>query len=313
MKKIFYCAFILAFTGIMFGAERPLKAPSAAQESSPFDKLPIELKTIFLKFLVEADELKDKTKFQKLQFAANNIRHYMMVNRRMSAYLDDVAINGDLLQELAKRYANGYLSEAMVALHTTGARKWFSQWVIENNIKRQGPYMTGRTTKAVQDYVNLAYILLRLIDNNTVDGINFILTYFPEVIDIGVTRTSSQRSRERESTTILIEAVKHGNLAIVDRILQMPTLSTKILNEQYDGHDDIHGTALIYAVQRGDLAMVNRLLQMPGIDVNKQHSSGYLRYAYDNKPALKIAKSLPDSNPNKKAIINALLAKGATE
>ncbi len=305
MKKICYCAFILIFSGIIFGAEKPLKAPSAAQESSYFDKLPIELKKIVLKFLVEADDFKGNN-FQKLQFAAKNIRHYMMLNRRN---LDDMAINGSLIEELARRYGV-YLSEATMALHTPGAGKWFAQWKAENNIRREGPLLLGKTQNAVKDYNHSANILLRYIDKDILQGVNFMLTYFADILNFMVHRNERWGS---VSSTLLIEAVKLGNFQIVDRILRTPGLLTKILNEQYHGHDDINGTALMYAVKRADLPMVNRLLQMPDIDVNFQHSLEGLRYSYSGKSALKIAKSLPDDNPNKKAIIDALLAKGARE
>ena len=95
----------------------------AVQQALTLDHLPREIKSIILQFLLHAS---GATETAKLYKAAENLRNFMMMNKELALFLDDVSFNGYLVTQLAQRYARRDIIEAALALGTNAASKWLS-------------------------------------------------------------------------------------------------------------------------------------------------------------------------------------------
>jgi len=206
-------------------AKRPRMQEVPVSERSAFEQIPADVKNIILNLLVTAE---GTTNIDKLQAAARNIRNFMTLNKSFKArYLDNEAVNGYLIQQLAQRYTHGDLVGAALALHTPAGGRWLSQQIAEGR---------GRWNNLA---VELLYNAARVGDLGT-------LSFLLNVV--------SDRDN-RSKTAALIFAAENGHTAIVEKLLAV--LGIEAL------HYGALFKALMLAAQNGHTAIVKRLLEVP--------------------------------------------------
>jgi ankyrin repeat protein len=262
-------------TGKPEGQEEPMEQPrkkpkvEEQEEKSAFEALPAEIKVYILKLLVHAPGF---SKMAKLHNAADNIRNFMMTNKEMHAILEDQLITGYLIHELARRYTNGDLMSAILALHTNSAGIWMRNH--ENDFRK-----------------NIILEIVRAVEKNYMPEFLFIIRHLPHFVNAfdvhhrsllyiaaqnnysaivekllslpGINVNQANRSGQ----TPLMAANEKGNLAITERLLAMPNINVNAQSEK-------GSTALAFAAAAGQLAVVERLLRVPGIQVNLANNHG---------------------------------------
>ncbi len=285
--------------------EAPKKA--RVQELSALEQIPTDVKSIILNFLITAE---GATNVEKLKNAAKNIRNFMILNKTMKRqYLDNVAVNGYIIQELAQRYTNGSIIKAATALHTAAGGRWLRERIMQMPQERRYA-VTLLHYAAYTGNIALVSYLLKFVP----DIVNEEL-YFSTALSIAVqyghtafverllaTPGIDVNRQDTEGDTALIKAADNGHLAIVERLLAVPDIKvnlqsrkglTALIAAARDGYAaiverllavpginiqlrDRYGvTALIRAVYSGDLDVINLLLARPDIDVNFQSPNGY--------------------------------------
>lgn len=209
------------------------------QELSAFEQIPTDVKSIILNLLVTAE---GSTNVEKLKNAAKNIRNFMIINKTMKRqYLDNVAVNGFIIQELAQRYTRGNMIEAATALHTAAGGRWLRERIMQ---------MPAEHRKAVLLLQYAAYL-------GDITPISYLLTVVPDIVNEELNLRSP----------VLITTAQNGKIAFVERLLATPGIDVNRQSKEGD-------TALIAAAGFGHTAIVERLLAMPGIDVNLQARRG---------------------------------------
>jgi ankyrin repeat protein len=240
MKHLLFLLFLVNLSMPSFTMKRETGEPegqpskklkiTAQEEKSAFEALPKEIKVAILGFLVTAP---GSTKTAKLYAAADNIRNFMLLNKECLALVQDPLITSYLIHELAQRYAGGNSIEAVLALRTVAAGQWLQR----------------NSSQKILDMLGARLILASV--NNKLEELSFILNYFPNLINY------SDHARH----TALMHAAERGNLAILNRLLQVPAININI--------QDVKGiTALYFAVQENHLPIVDRLLSAPNVNVN---------------------------------------------
>lgn len=205
--------------------------------------LPRDILAQILKDLAKAKVI-GGTEEQKLYTAIANIRYFMYV---FPQFFKDVQINGDIILELARRYAQGNGIKVAVALATSGAGEWLKAYVSDNAARNRA----------------LAAELVHAAENGQLGTVRFILQYVPQVVNVGY----------REDITALIAAALQNRIAIVERLLQVPGINVNAQTQN-------GSTALMIVSENGHTAVVQQLLQIPGINVNLQNPNGATALMY---------------------------------
>lgn len=209
------------------------------KSKAAFDELPEELKTHILSFLVSVP---GEDKATQLQQAATNIRAFLLQpNRALNRLLNDEAINGYLIQELADRYIDGDLVTAALALHTKAGGQWLKKHIITPD-----------------NILSANYHLMFAIDAKNIRTINFLLQALPESILFEEQLTAPLELKIRYGQqylrgTWLIYAVHRGNVEIVKKLIKAGL--------PLDARDDADQTALMIAAWEGNLEIVKILLE----------------------------------------------------
>ena len=225
-------------------AEQKVEEPKVARTTEPAQEQPVargqlsnEMGAEILKNLAKAKST-GATLEQKLYNAVASIRNFM---NAFPQFYGDEKINGELIRELANRYALGNQIKVATALATTGAGQWMAKF-IDTDIQKRA-FLTAQ-------FVNAA-------ENGDAGRLRFIITFVPQIINQGI----------GDSVTALMAAALNGHTVIVNQLLQVPGINVNM--QTYAG-----GTALMFASQKGYTAVVERLLQAPGINVNLQNQHG---------------------------------------
>lgn len=183
-------------------------------------------------------KMRGGTEEQKLYNAIESIRAFM---EAFPQFYGDKQINKELIEELANKYTGGQRTVVALALATQGAGQWLVEFV-------------GSDDYRISILVNE---LVKAAKHNQLGKINFILTYFPQIIN----------KRDSEGLTALITATVYGRMPIVERLLKVPGIDV-------NADDKEKGTALIAAVFNNHPAIMERLLQVSGININAQNNDG---------------------------------------
>jgi ankyrin repeat protein len=225
------------------GAKRPRMQEVPAPRVTGFADLPADVRGIILNLLVNAP---GRTNSARLQAAAETIRNFMTLNRSMRGYLDNEAINGYLIQQLAQRYTGGNLVEAAVALRTAAGGRWLATQIQQMPAGEQKNKM-----------VTIAGLLLyQAAGDGDLGSASFLLRFLPTIVNYAANGNSA-----------LIHATDNGHTAVVERLLAVPGINVNFQTAQTD-------TALMVASKKGHTAIVERLLAVPGINVNYQNQLG---------------------------------------
>lgn len=285
------------------GGKRPRTLEVPAPRVTGFADLPADVRGIILNLLVNAP---GRTNSARLQAAAETIRNFMTLNRSMRAFLDNEAVNGYLIRELAQRYSNENLLDATVALHTAAGGRWFFNW-----LRTQGSDLVVNST-----FDHAKSILAQAAGSGDLATITYILRYIPGIVTHNI-------------NIALSHAIEHGHMAVVNRLLAIPEININELDDvgraplvtaarfgnipiierilaagaQINSQDRSNDTPLIAAVAEGNLPAVQRLLQVPEIDLNIEDEDGHT--------ALYIALRI--QSPNQAQIIQLLRERGALE
>lgn len=203
----------------------------ALEAMANLGKLPAEIAASILK-KVALEEVPGQSSEEKLYNVVTRLRILMATCRSFYQFAGDYSFNANLIDELAKKYTDGFRLKAALFLSTPGA----GHWLIENVI------VVRRTISG--SYLRNAAVIGDLWQ------VRFILKYFPQLIN----------DRGRLNMTVLMWAALYGRTKVVDFLLNFPGIDA-------DAVDANGTTALMYACMNHQSGVVAQLLEH-GIDIN---------------------------------------------
>ena len=241
-----YYMLLLILTSTLSGMKRqrveeisPKIKKARIEQQTPLEQLPNELKVYLLQFLVNVI---GATSEEKLYQAATNIRNFMQTSSAFAPFLSNEYIQGFLIRELAKAYADNDIVQAAFILDTAAGKRWLTNRMLGNN-------------KILEEFESGSQISAQTQD----------------------IKVKAQKELESDQYYIwknLLDASKEGNIAKFDFVLnlilivQQITGHTQLINIQ-----DENGLApLLYAAQEGHLEIIKKLLTYA--DVNKADVQG---------------------------------------
>lgn len=198
------------------------------------------------------------------QEAIQNILAFTRINKAFASFLNDEHTNKLLIQKLAEKYFNNNQIKAAQALNTTGARKWFADYLAQGKQQKQevlSPLfaaLTAKDNKAVVNLINAG------LDANTRD--------------------------KKLAKTPLMVAAHNGDLVLMDFLISK--------GAAVDSSDKQGNTPLLYAIRNNKINAVQFLLDK-GALIDAQNSAGFtpLMWAIHRRQP-EIAKLLLDKNAN---------------
>lgn len=235
--------------------------------------LPVELKAKIFNYLITA---LGTNKDEQLLNASLNIRNFLQSNKQFKESLDDEILAGEIIVQLASRYANNDVVKAAIVFSTNAASKWLA-----NQIKERlplNPDGTIKTPLSEADQLfkdNIQKAIQFAFNNNRFEILRFLFAYEP----ILVNKYVIIREDDTPINLPLLEgAVALNNFKMVDFLLK------------YDAR--ITDNAIMRAATEDSPKMLkllaepithNGIVVSPGTDFNKRFEGDTLLFFAVNK------------------------------
>lgn len=241
--------------------------------------LPEELRLHIFNYLVSAQ---GATKQKQFYNATENIRKFLMGNKQLKPWLDDVNLAGQIITELAKRFTDNNVIEAAQALATNAASEWLAEQVRQKLIAQYDFHgFTGVRflTGDEKFYVNLKDALFNAIAQDDMGRLRFLLHYRPQLVNQVISGTQPLLSAavERKSVPMVRLLLKLGANVTPDTvelatekdldILKLVIAAGGNINQQ----TDIGSNLLVFA---GNGQIASYLISH-GVNVNQQNEEGF--------------------------------------
>lgn len=192
----------------------PVQANMYAFNSLP--GLPTDIQKILMGYLLDAagDTLEE-------QFfnAAQNIRNFLMVNKRYKPLLDDPILAGLIISVLAQVYTNNDVVKAALALNTNAASIWLAAQVANAKFFVT-PHKVIVEPQALQGQLfkdQLQAALNYAVANDRIDILRFLVTYSPILANWPVDVTVDN---DIDLLPILEAALTQENVALIQLLLK---------------------------------------------------------------------------------------------
>ena len=173
--------------------------------------IPRDIKEIILGFLGTAQ---GATQQIRLINAAQNIRNLLMSSKKYKPLLDDEQLAGQIITELAKRYANNNIVIAAQALATKAANGWLTNKLCNGPGPDAEPSECSKFFKLKTDYT---LALTNAINNGDVGSVRFLLEnkLIPQMVN------NIRIDYYGRPQSLLLAAVITGNKDMVALLLKL--------------------------------------------------------------------------------------------